>query len=165
MVKQIITVAFKLNIMKTFNHFFKVSSYLALMGWVILIGFPSWQLGRELVIGFIAILLCFIYSYLVFFGKRHDDPAQKIRGSFWSLKGVMGLFQSPRAVLAGWIHYLAFDLMIGLYILNDAAVHNIIHWMLIPCLILTLLFGPAGLLAYFILRYALTQELSLLNVF
>ena len=118
-----------------------------------------------MVIGIIVSLLSFIYSYLVFFGKRHDDPTLKIRGSFWSLKGVMGLFQSPRAVLAGWIHYLAFDLMIGLYILNDAAIHNIAHWMLIPCLLLTLLFGPAGLLAYFLLRYALTQEILLVNVF
>lgn len=151
--------------MKTLNNLFRVSSYLALVGWVILIGFPQWQLGRVLVIGIIVGLLCFIYSYLVFFGKRHDDPKLKTRGSFWSLKGVMGLFQSPRAVLAGWIHYLAFDLMIGLYILNDAAVNNIAHWMLVPCLLLTLLFGPAGLLAYFLLRFALTQEVLLVNVF
>jgi hypothetical protein len=151
--------------MKTFNNFFRVSSYLALVGWIVLIGFPHWQLGRELVIGIIVALLSFIYSYLVFFGKRHDDPALKIRGSFWSLKGVMGLFKSPRAVLAGWIHYLAFDLMIGLYVLNDAAVNNISHWMLIPCLLLTLLFGPAGLLVYFLLRFALTQEFMLVNLF
>lgn len=151
--------------MKTFNHFFRVSSYLALVGWFILICFPHWQLGRGLVIGIIVSLLCFIYSYLVLFGKRHDDPSLKIRGSFWSLKGVIGLFQSPRAVLAGWIHYLAFDMMIGLYILNDAAIHNIAHWMLIPCLLLTLLFGPAGLLVYFLLRYGLTQEFILVNLF
>jgi hypothetical protein len=151
--------------MKIFNNFFRISSYLALFGWVILIGFPQWHLGRELVVGIIVALLCFIYSYLVFFGKRHDDPSLKIRGSFWSLKGVMGLFQSPRAVLAGWIHYLAFDMMIGLYILNDAALNNIAHWMLIPCLLLTLLLGPAGLLVYFLLRFALTQEFMLVNLF
>ena len=151
--------------MKIFNTFFRVSSYVTMIGWFILFCLPSWQLGRELVIAIIVSLLCFIYSYLVFFGKRHDDPSLKIRGSFWSLKGVMGLFQSPRAVLAGWIHYLAFDLMIGLYILNDAVINNIAHWMLIPCLLLTLLFGPAGLLAYFLLRFGLTQEFMLMNLF
>jgi hypothetical protein len=136
-----------------------------MFGWISLICFPSWQLGRELVIAIIVSLLCFIYCYLIFFGKRHDDPSLRIKGSFWSLKGVIALFQSPRAVLAGWIHYLAFDLMIGLYILNDAAIHNIAHWMLIPCLLLTLLFGPAGLIVYFLLRFGLTQEFILTNNF
>jgi hypothetical protein len=151
--------------MKIFNNIFQISSYIALVGWVIIITLPNWQLGRQLVIGIIVSLLCIIYSYLVFFGKRHDDPSLKVRGSFWSLNGVLGLFKSPRAVLAGWIHYLVFDLMIGLFILGNAAAYNISHWMLVPCLLLTLLFGPAGLLAYLLLRMTMNHESMLVSLF
>jgi len=56
---------------------------------------------------------------------------------------------------AGWIHYLAFDLMVGLFIVTDAARLGIAHWWLLPALFLTLMFGPAGLLLYFATRYFL----------
>jgi len=139
--------------MKIFPKIFKISNYSALLGWAILIILPNWHFGQTLVIGILITLLCMAYSYLIFFGKRHDDLSVKYSGNFRSLDGVIRLFKSPRVVLAGWIHYLAFDLMIGIYILNDATQYGIPHWMLIPCLLLTLMFGPAGLLLFFSLRY------------
>ena len=139
--------------MKTLTKIFIISNYSALLGWAVLIISPNWQFGQTLVIGILITLLCMAYSYLIFFGNRHDDPSIKYGGNFRSLDGVISLFKSPRAVLAGWIHYLAFDLMIGIYILNDATGYGIPHWILIPCLLLTLMFGPAGLLLYFSLRY------------
>jgi len=38
---------------------------------------------------------------------------------FGSLQSVMALFTEEHAVLAGWIHYLAFDLLVGMWILNQ----------------------------------------------
>ena len=70
---------------------------------------------------------------------------------------MVSLFKSPRVVLAGWIHYLAFDLMVGLYIVIDASRLGIAHWWLIPALLLTLMFGPAGLLLYLAMRVAMAQ--------
>ena len=66
---------------------------------------------------------------------------------------MIALFKSPRVVLAGWIHFLAFDLMVGLYIVTDAAQRGIGHLWLLPALFLTLMFGPAGLLLYMAMRY------------
>jgi len=139
--------------MTTLSNIFKITNYGALLGWGILIILPSWQLGQPLVIGIIITLLCIVYCYLVFLGRKHDDPSVKYRGNFKSLHGIINLFKSPRVVLAGWIHYLAFDLMVGIYVLNDAARFGISHWLLVPCLLLTLMFGPAGLLLYFLLRF------------
>ena len=62
----------------------------------------------------------------------------------YKLAGVVSLFQSPRVVLAGWIHYLAFDLMVGLFIAADGARIGIAHGWLLPILFLTLMFGPAA---------------------
>ena len=64
----------------------------------------------------------------------------------------MELFTSPRAVLAGWVHYLAFDLMVGWFIVSNAAKHGLNRYLLIPCLLLTFIFGPMGLLLYLAVR-------------
>jgi ABA4-like protein len=148
--------------MKPLSKLFKISSYIALSGWVVLIGFPFWQFGHALVLSISVLLLCGIYTFLVFFGKKFDGE-EKVKGSFWSFKGVVSLFKTPRVVLAGWVHYLAFDLMVGLYIVSDAANLGISHWMLLPCLFLTLMFGPAGLLAYFVLKIAVVQDFLLIS--
>ena len=46
------------------------------------------------------------------------------------------------------MHYLAFDLFIGTWIARQAADAGIHHLWVLPCLALTFLFGPAGLLTY-----------------
>jgi len=149
----------------TLSNIFRFTNYLALIGWVILAIFPFWRTGQNIVVGIIVALLSVTYTYLVFFGKKHDEPGDKIKGSFWTLKGVIALFKSPRVVLAGWVHYLAFDLMIGVFIVADAAHYNIPHWMLLPCLFMTLMFGPAGLLLYMLMRYSITQDYFAISFF
>ena len=150
--------------MSALSKIFKLTNYTALLAWLVLSTLPLWPNQIQgipplnLVMGIIIFLLCVAYTYLVFLGKKHDDPNHKVRGSFWSLKGIINLFKTPRVVLAGWVHYLAFDLMVGIYILNDAAQYNISHWLLLPCLFLTLMFGPAGLFAYLLLRFAMTGD-------
>lgn len=148
--------------MKALSHIFKLTCYTALLGWLVLFLLPLWPVAsfspQSFVVGIVVLLLSIAYVYLVFLGKKHDDPDHRIRGSFWSLKGIINLFKTPRIVLAGWVHYLAFDLMVGVFIVSNAAHYNIAHWMLLPCLFLTLMFGPAGLLLYFLLRFALTGD-------
>ncbi len=78
-----------------------------------------------------------------------------MRGGFGSLKGVISLFKIPRVILVGWVHFLAFDLMVALWIRADAAPLALSHRWLIPIYLLTLMFGPAGLLVYLLLGTAL----------
>lgn len=151
--------------MQKLSLIFKIASRFTLIGWILLAVFPGWQFTLPITMGIVVLLLCALYSYLIFLGKHLDEPGQKLRGNFWSLKGVMNLFKSPRAVLAGWVHYLAFDLAVGAFIVADAARYDIHQLLLLPCLILTLMFGPAGLLAYFVLRGIMTGELELMSVF
>ena len=81
------------------------------------------------------------------------------QGGFNSLHEVARLFENPYLLLAGWVHYLAFDLFVGSWEVRDARRLGIRHWFVIPCLILTFLFGPTGLVLYFILRWALKRSL------
>ena len=144
--------------MNTLSSAFTFASRMALLGWLVLFAYPLWpQFARVLVFTIVVALLCALYVGFVFFAKYLDDPGARAKGNFFSLAGVISLFKSPRVVLAGWIHYLAFDLMVGLYIVIDASRLGIAHWWLMPALFLTLMFGPAGLLLYLAMRVAMAQ--------
>ena len=69
-------------------------------------------------------------------------------GGFSSLAGVAALFSNPWMLLAGWVHYLAFDLLVGTWEVLDARERGVPHFLVIPCLFLTFMFGPAGWLLY-----------------
>ena len=62
------------------------------------------------------------------------------------------MFQDPWALLAGWVHYLCFDLAVGAWALRDAQRRGLPHLLLVPALVLTFLLGPVGLLLYAGLR-------------
>jgi hypothetical protein len=73
-------------------------------------------------------------------------------GGFSSLARVRTLFDSPWLLLAVWTHYLAFDLFVGGWEVRDAQRHGMSHLLIVPALVLTFLFGPAGLLLYLAIR-------------
>jgi Domain of unknown function (DUF4281) len=75
-------------------------------------------------------------------------------GGFGSLAEVALLFQTPGVLLAGWVHYLAFDLLVGGWIVRIARSDEVPFWQVVPLLGLTFLFGPAGYLAFQTLRIA-----------
>lgn len=152
--------------MKILSTAFNVATALSLLGWLSLFAYPMWpHSARTLVLTLVVVLLCALYTGFVFFGRRLDAPGPKVKGGFSSLGGVINLFKSPRIVLAGWIHYLAFDLMVGLFIVTDAARVGIPHWWCLPALFLTLMFGPAGLLLYLAMRVAMSPHGWTLAIF
>jgi hypothetical protein len=65
-----------------------------------------------------------------------------------TIAGVMAIFSSPNGVLTGWTHYLVFDLFVGAWIGRDARRRGTPHWLVAPCLLFCLMFGPIGLLLY-----------------
>jgi len=75
-----------------------------------------------------------------------------IEGGFGSLEELRLLFTNPWMLLAGWVHYLAFDYFVGTWILERAKDENLSHFAVIPLLGLTFLLGPAGLLAFHLYR-------------
>ena len=52
----------------------------------------------------------------------------------------------------GWLHYLAFDLLTGTWEARDSVSRGVPRWLLVPCLFLTLMFGPMGWGAYMLVR-------------
>jgi hypothetical protein len=70
----------------------------------------------------------------------------------------MELFKNRTLVTAGWVHYLAFDLLTGIFIRKNAQKHGINHWLIVPCLLFTFMLGPIGLLLYLLLRWVITKN-------
>lgn len=71
---------------------------------------------------------------------------------FGSLSSVMTLFTKEDAVLAGWIHYLAFDLLVGMWMLDLNKALGIHKAIMAPCLVLTFMLGPIGFLVFIIVK-------------
>ena len=80
------------------------------------------------------------------------DAAGPRSQDFSSLAGVMGLFDSKGGATIGWIHYLAFDLFVGIWAARNADRHGYPRLVQIPILFFVLMAGPFGLLLYLILR-------------
>jgi Domain of unknown function (DUF4281) len=68
------------------------------------------------------------------------------------LDSVANLLGQPLGALAGWAHFLAFDLFVGRFIVLDARERELPWFVLSPILLATLLLGPLGLLAYLVVR-------------
>jgi hypothetical protein len=71
---------------------------------------------------------------------------------FDTLEHISAALQRPHMMLAGWIHYLAFDFLVGRVVLADSQRRGIPHLLVVPCLALTFLLGPAGYLTYAAVR-------------
>lgn len=84
--------------------------------------------------------LALAYGALLFLRR---EPA---RGSFFDWDGLRSLFQSPKVLLAGWTHFLAFDLFVGTWIARTGTEAGVAGPWLVVLLGLTLMLGPLGFL-------------------
>ncbi|QIL75458.1 ABA4-like family protein [Hymenobacter sp. HDW8] len=125
---------------------FSVANSVAMLGWVLLLIAPRWTVTRRLVLsGVLPLALAVVYAVVI--GVHYAGPKGSV-GGFSSLADVALLFQDPWALLAGWVHYLCFDLAIGAWEARDAHRRGVPHLLLIPCLLFTFLLGPVGMLLY-----------------
>lgn len=130
------------------DSIFSICNTIALVGWLLLIILsPFWADTDKLLIGIIITLLAIVYAWCISRSFSAGDFDK-----FSTLDGVMSLFTNKMAVTAGWVHYLAFDLMTGIWIKKNSLKYGITHWIIIPCLLFTFMLGPVGLLMYLIIR-------------
>ena len=133
-----------------------VANAWALFCWVVLaIGHKRAVLVPYIFIAGSVVLAC-LYAGLIIplmAGWISDGgPAGRPPADFATLAGVMALFDSPGGATIGWVHYLAFDLFVGIWIARNADAHQTARWIQVPILFFTLMAGPIGLLAYLLLR-------------
>ena len=135
------------------DQIFTLLNSIALVAWLLIAIFPRRPLVVETIAG-TAIPAFFAAAYIAIIASALGGS----EGSFSSLQGVAALFANPWLLLAGWTHYLAFDLLVGVWEVRDSSGRGIPHVMVLPCLLLTFLFGPAGWLLYLVLRRVRSQS-------
>lgn len=127
---------------------FSIANAAAIAAWALLALAPGWRWTDTLVRSG-AWSLALSAAYLVFIVIGMGGGGQ---GGFGSLRDVRTLFGNDMVLLAGWVHYLAFDLYVGAITTRIARRENIPHLAMLPVLFLTFMFGPVGLLAFWLVR-------------
>ena len=122
------------------EQLFAIVNPVAALSWLLLIVAPR---RAALVTGLVVpAIFAALYVALI---AAHWGGAE---GGFSTLPDVAALFGNRWLLLAGWVHYLCFDLLVGTWEVEDARRRGIRHLVVVPCLVLTFLFGPAGWLLY-----------------
>jgi hypothetical protein len=132
---------------------FSLTSPIAMIGWVLLAVSPLAPRYILPVAGLVlpgVLSLVYVALILAFWTSAE--------GGFDSLASVMLLFDTPGVALAGWVHFLAFDLFVGGWIARNARALGVSHIWVLLCLPFTFLFGPSGLVLWLVLRVFLSKS-------
>jgi hypothetical protein len=133
---------------------FTAANLTAMAGWAVLaagVVFNNAML-RDLTAGrIVPAILAIAYTVLIALFWAGSQ------GGFGSLADVASLFANPWLLLAGWVHYLAFDLAIGAAIARKTFDEKLPRLILVPILPLTFLFGPIGWLSFEAMRLIVAQ--------
>ncbi len=136
----------------SFEQLFASASTLAILGWCILIFLPrGWKWLNPVASMLIPLVLSVLYSVLI---ARYFFLAE---GGFNTLANVQQLFTYPSVALAGWVHYLAFDLFVGGVIAKQADEIGLSRMIQAPVLLLTFMFGPFGYLLLMLIKIVMLR--------
>ena len=134
---------------------FSICNKVILLGWVLLIFLPNWKYTQAIILNGLIVLFSGIYAFMILKDIGNFNPE-----SFSTLANVKALFQNDDAVAAGWIHYLAFDLFVGAYIVKKSkqiGLSRILYTITLP---FTFMFGPLGYLLFVIFKTIKTKSLN-----
>ena len=132
---------------------FSAANLLAMVAWAALILLPRWPaLLSGLLFAGVG-LLCFLYAGLLIgalSGVLPEGGGEGGGADFTSIEGVRAIFGTDLGVVIGWVHYLAFDLFVGLWIARDADAKGFSRLLQAPILLATFMAGPLGLLIWLV---------------
>lgn len=127
---------------------FPIGGLSAMPMWALMILFPKWKVTRFLIdYKVVPIFIAIIYA--VYIGLSISGGGSMDFGSFESVKE---LFTKDNAILAGWMHYICFDLLIGMWMVNQNRDLKIHQLLMAPCLFFTFMLGPIGFLFFTIFK-------------
>jgi hypothetical protein len=133
---------------------FSLANWLAMLMWACLILLPRWPALLAAILYLGVGLLCMAYACALvgILSGVFDPVGGGAVFDFGSIAGVRAIFASDGGVTVGWIHYLAFDLFVGLWIARDADAKDFARWVQAPILFATFMAGPLGLFLWLLVR-------------
>jgi hypothetical protein len=139
------------------SQLFDLFNSIALLAWIPLFlppkfVFRNWFLEQKIATVLLSASYLFLFLAFIFSG---DNPNLD-----FSFEGIKQLFANDRGLLVAWIHYLAFDMMVGIYECEQAIKRGIPHWLLLPCLLFTFMLGPIGWLMFWLISRAYPLKIA-----
>ena len=131
---------------------FNAANLLAMAAWLALIVLPRWPALLSALLYLGVGLLCLVYAVCLIGVLSGMIPACGGGADFTTIAGVRAIFASDAGVTIGWVHYLAFDLFVGLWIARDGDAKKISRLIQAPILLATFIAGPVGLLVWLAVR-------------
>ena len=135
---------------------FKIFNTAILLPWAMMIFLPRWKWTEWMIQTKLPILIIAAAYFALLMMDFIGGQGHGI--DFSDLDSIMMAFSRKEVMLIGWLHYLAFDLFVGMWVLTDAQKIQFPIYLLVPCLILTLMFGPVGFLLYWLIYNILQQK-------
>lgn len=133
---------------------FSITNTLVLPMWLLMLILPKWKVTQFLCrYKLIPLVLSLIYTVYIITGLLETGMPD-----FGSLESVMQLFTDEKAVLAGWIHYLSFDLLVGMWMLQENKKLGMHQLLMVPCLLGAFMFGPLGFLIFMMIKTTKTSK-------
>lgn len=127
---------------------FTITNSWALLMWLILALAPRRDMVMKGIfyggVGLLSLAYAVIIIPLIIGGEPLD---------FSTLAGVQEALGNEGGATIGWIHYLAFDLFVGMWVANNADKYGFPRWLQVPVLFFVLMLGPFGLTLYLLLRF------------
>jgi hypothetical protein len=137
----------------TASALFSFANSYAFLGWFLLLSAPNWKHTQTIVKYGILVVLGLIYTVLVLKGIQNFDVSD-----FSTLSNVKQLFSQDEALLAGWIHYLCFDLFVGAHIVRKSIELNISRFTYSLILPFTFMFGPIGFVLFTLVSLSKSKQ-------
>ncbi len=134
---------------------FNFGNAFVLIGWALLLILPNYQYTPSIVKMGVVLVLSALYTVVIGSGLGNFSA-----DSFSTLANVKALFQDDAAVAAGWLHYLAFDLFVGAYIVQKAQENGLPRWLYSLILPFAFMFGPMGYLLFAVVKIIKTRKIT-----
>jgi hypothetical protein len=134
------------------GNVFALANLIVMPAWILLVLMPSWKWTRVIAAYVTPTILAVAWAILML-GQYAPRG-----GGFGSLNQLIELVRDPHILVAVWLHNLILDVFLGAWEVRDAQRLGVPHRYVVPCLILTFLAGPIGMLAYFFVRVAVVKR-------
>lgn len=134
---------------------FNLNNLVIMPFWLLMIALPHWRWTQRIMATLWPIVvLALIYAVLLL--SQVGGSASSLLNP--TLAGIAGLLGTPAGAVAGWAHFLAFDLFVGRWAYLDSRERGISAWLVSPTLFFILTAGPLGLLLYLAVRWLAPQK-------
>jgi hypothetical protein len=111
---------------------------------------PRWRHTKTITLS-VAVAYSLLYATLACVLFSESVLSLDIK-TLTTAEGVTKVFSDSTAVLAGWAHFIVFDLFTARFFLQDSARIGIPHLVVVPCILGCMFFGPVGLLTYVVVK-------------